>query len=139
MNSVQVDSLAPPAVGHRLAVGAIVAVHQPFAVAAAAGVSHSHPGTQARGRDEMRRERGGRADGARPETGQTWASPDDFAKKTKFCSVELTVAPCYSASMDEDAYGTLPLGVAWIPKALNPAPVGPGEPANQRSSSHGRP
>ena len=89
----------------------------------------------------MRRERGGRADGARPETGQTWASPEDFAKKTKFCSVELklTVAPCYSASMDEDAYGTLPLGVAWIPKALNPAPVGPGEPANQRSSSHGRP
>ena len=57
MDSVQVDSLAPPTVGHRLAVGAIVAVHQPFAVAGAAGwVSHST--TQARGRDEMRRERG---------------------------------------------------------------------------------
>ena len=57
MDSVQVDSLAPPAVHHRLAVGAIVAVHQPFAVAGAAGwVSHST--TQARGRDEMRRERG---------------------------------------------------------------------------------
>ena len=66
-----------------------------------------HPGTQARGRDEMRRERGGRADGARPETGQTWASPDDFAKKTKFCSVELklTVAPCYSASMEVHGRG----------------------------------
>ena len=57
MDSVQVDSLAPPAVRHRLAVGAIVAVHQPFAVAGAAGwVSHST--AHARGRDEMRRERG---------------------------------------------------------------------------------
>ena len=57
MVSVQVDSLATPAVRHRLAVGAIVAVHQPFAVAGAAGWV-SHTTTQARGRDEMRLETG---------------------------------------------------------------------------------